>query len=518
MFQVFVHIAQMSWRRIILITGTLFGLAFLIVLTNSNLTTQRFDALTDYLFLLTALVSIAIYANVIEPEDMALFEVSATQPRTLWRQVVPTLFFDFLMLGGLFFVTVLLGHWVFGERDGTKLGGTFVNLCVISLVFGAFSLFGTIAGRMTKMGYLMGLMAFLFSMIIKLPEAITAAAIHSIQPIHRDPSIWWGSRLFWASIGMAIMSSGLTMLNRTEYLLLGAINQKRPLNKRHAQRSRPSLAHGIPLPKLGSPLIVHAVVESYLIGRKGALPILLVTLAVVWSSLILLDSIQGIITLETAYSLVGEGITFLVIALWLAQPFILTDTIPADRRRGFDQVILSVLSPEMYLAGKVIGVAGAAILLVVVLSIVFLIGALLISLMVDSSQLGNILVLYGATISLGAVPSIIYISAFSVMNGALWWDHRYLGIVTGLIFSLFGLGITLVSPSANLIFPSGLMAFETIREWFFDAAHIHILSLDDSTLAAPFNRLLISLGLTLAQLYLFWEVAKRLFAWKAGRA
>lgn len=314
------------------------------------------------------------------------------------------------------------------------------------------------------------------------------------------------------------MSSGLTMLNRTEYLLLGDINQKRLQNQSRISRKGSSLEQGIPLHKLRSPLIVHATTEAYLTGRKGALPILLVTLAVVWSSLILLDSIQGMITLETAYSLVGEGISFLVITLWLVQPFILMDTIPADRRRGFDQTILSVLSPEMYLAGKVIGVAGAAILLVLVLSIIFLIGALLIGLMVDSSQLGNILVMFGGTIFLGAVPSILYISAFSVINGALWWDHRYLGMITGMIFSLFGLGITLVSPSANLIFPSGLMAFETIREWFFDAAHIRILRLDNSTLATSFNWLLISLGLTLAQLYLFWGVAKRLFAWKVGRA
>jgi len=386
-----------------------------------------------------------------------------------------------------------------------------IGLLVIfsnAVLFGGLAFLGTVAGCDSRTGQTFGLIIFLITLFLRFPNSLNPYRITEAMAF---PTIWFSARLAYSLMGIGCLAVSINWLQDTDRLITGnrvystwvTIDQSKRRKKRLKAFSflkKPVLT----LPNSLSGIIAY---EALLLIIQGAIPVFIIIICLVFGIILpLLDFTRGFDFTALIDTVVNSFPRALIYFLFPLLPPLLTHNIPRDRHSNLDQSILATIPHRKYLTGKVLGACVAVILMIMVGNIPVLlflgITAFTSSTTIIASYLGSMI--------FGLLPAMIYISVLSVLGSAVLNRPYLLG---GLLFiGNIGLLIfTSQSVIANIIFPTGLMAIETIGELFRHPHGINYSSSLANATIVPVSFLLFPLLSLAAQTALALNIVSKYF-------
>lgn len=437
-----------------------------------------FPVLAGYLVIMSALLAAVLGATACRPEDTPTLESWAALPQPFWRMAAATVALHWATTLLIAALVSLAAAVVLGPVDAGLLWLTLAAVAAGSLFFAGLALFGTVLGRSSQFGLLLGLLVFAAPLAASFSEWLSPAIHPYVVAVGPEAlAAWWTARLAYAALGVAACVGGLCWLQNTDRLLAGGRSgAPRSLSGSSSGGRRKGLRAVVAraAPRPASRLTGLLVYETALAVLGGIAPILVLTACIALGSITVgPDLLSG-----DRSSLAGQLASFpsaSIYVLVLLLPFVLSDSVPADRRARLDQLLLAAISPQLYLWGKVLGTCAAVVLLA-------LLGNLLLLLPAAALLPPAVLLMYGGLLLVGLVPMLVYVSAASVLLGALSGPRRPLFVSAAIAVGFFSLILaTRSTVLGNVLFPSGIMATDTISNqvwewlaaWLFQHEHVH---------------------------------------------
>jgi hypothetical protein len=421
--------------------------------------------------LATGFLCVLITASILQPEDTSSLEMMASLSKPFWQTTLATVALCWLMTWLVSGLATIASVILIGKLDLGLLMTVVVGFAAVIFFFGGITLLNVIAGRDSRIGIMVGLLAvawlFAFPGIISRVATIPSLPIFSVAEGATNPVPWITFRLVYTLAGISCCIAGTRRVDDTDYLLVGAARRstrftsttQKPLKqwRIHWQRWLGVLSK--PLSRSVSRNVGLVFYEGMISVIKGPL---LITMAVLWFIFGCIVFIGGLRS-GGFWPAVEGGATGLLFTLRLflavILPFILVATVSAERRTHVDQLMLSLISPHAYLGGKLLGICGGVF-------ISFLLCSLPASLfMIIPALMGEPIYLIGylGNLFLGIFPFLAYIITISVLTGMLARSSHPLfwgGLAAVGIFAVFL--TTAKGKIGNIIFPSGQMVADTI--------------------------------------------------------
>lgn len=491
----------------------LFGGSALLAITDPNV--GDFQTPVKYLAISTAFLSSVLIASTFKPEDVSVLEVHATLPRPFWQTIVESIIVNWLTILFIAILAMLLIAIVIGGAEPMLLILGVAGVAANGLLFGGLALCGTVLGRNSRVGQLLGLLVFFLSLFVPFPNFILAMHPYRIADGLEVPLVWWSSRLGYAALGVLTCVISLRWMRDTDRLLVGSrprstrpLPSQRRFNRWEVKRETILPALGAMLPPPLSRVAGLVVYEALLTTLKGVTPILVLMMCIVFSVMLLLSDVIYFDFKNLAFGQASGFPRTLIYFLLPALPFILADTIPADRRAGLDRLMLTTLSPRAYLGGKLLGTCSAVL-------VAFLVGNVPpVLLLIIIALLGSpvYFLAYLGILLTGLLPALAYISAMSVLGGTLARSCRPMclgGImVVGVIVLVVVAHNSIIS---NVLFPTGVMAIETFSAWLRQHEGIIYSFTTPVRVIVPFPHLLLPPLSAVLQVGLAWLLVSKIF-------
>ena len=485
----------------------------LMLLVGSDPGSGGFPTLAGYAAIAVSFLASILIPAVLKPEDRPALELQTPVLEPLSRQIfyLALIQIGTVLLAGL--ITLGLAFILLPASNSLQFLLAVSNLSALTILFGFGGLLATVYGRDSRLGQLTGLILFSLLLVVNIPALPDAFYPYSIRPAESAPLTWVLVRIVYLGLGLLAGRFALSQMNDTDRLFVGppAIarqNRDRPASPLHRLTSLNKALAG-PLPPLPARYLSIVAYETILSLLRGPLPALILVMAAVFLYLLpLFEFFQsvdpGALLVELASGLPRSLVYFCLPVL----PFLLADTLPSDRRERVDDLILSNLSPRAYLSFKVTGACIAAAGLALVTFLPWLIFLGLVALVGTPGPF----LAFAGILFLGFLPALVYISAMSILVGALAGFRRPL-VIGGLlvVVSIVLLVVTGNSPLGNILYPSGMMAIETLGTWLRGEAGIQYDSVLNVRPVVPFPILLLPPLSALAQVFAVWRIVSYRF-------
>lgn len=488
----------------------LFGGSALLALTDAN--AGGLGGFVKYLAISSAFLSSVLIASAFKPEDVSAVEVYNTVPYPFWRIITMHVIINWLAISMTAVLVTLITVAVTGDVHHLVflLLGV-VNVASNSLLFGGLALWGTVLGRDSRKGQLLGLFVFVLSLVVPLPEFINPAVYpYRIVDGLNFPIIWWASRFGYIVLGVLVCVSSLYLARDTDRLIVGKqprSTQLVPVHKFSVWKKW----KGFILPSgallvLPSKFLGLVTYEALLTITDGVIPILVFVMCVVSTLLPLFDAVHS--GFEGLLLAQAESPNFLIYFLFPLLPAFLVNRIPHDRQDLLDQLLLTTISPREYLIGKAVGACVATLG-------AFLLGNVLPLLLLTIAALfgsSHVLLCYFGILTLGVVPALVYITVISVLVGGLVRSQRPALVGGMMVVGYFVLLIaTHNSVVGNILFPTGIMASQTLSAWLNQQMGIIYSSVEPIRTVVPPFYLFFPVLSGILQIGLVWFIVRRIF-------
>lgn len=519
MWRIVKYVAQISGYSPAAISFLLFGGAALVALSDTE--AGGFIGFVKYLAISSTFLSSVLIASALKPEDVSAVEVYNTVPYPFWRIITKHVIINWsaILLTAIWVTLIALA--VTGDTHHLALLFLGVaNVASNSLLFGGLALLGTVLGRDSRIGQLLGLLVFVLSLVVPLSELINPA-VHPYRVVDglNFPVMWWISRFGYAVLGILVCALSLYLAKDTDRLIVGKqprstqlppFREKTGVWEKWKDFILPSGALLIP-PSRFLGLVIY---EALLTIVGGVIPILvLVTCATFIYVLSLFDAIRS--GLEWLFLSQVESLEALIYFLFPFLPVVLVDRIPQDRRVLLDQLLLTAISPREYLIGKAVGACVATLG-------TFLLGNAPVLLFLTIAALfgsSHFLLSYLGILAFGVMPALVYISAISVLVGGLARSRRPV-FLAGLFFA--GYIVLLIathnSVIGNMLFPTGIMAGETLAAWLRQQMSITYSSIEPIRTVVPPFYLFFPILSGILQTGIVWLIVGRIFEQEITKA
>lgn len=515
MWRMVKYVARISGYGSAAISFFLFGGVALIALSDTN--AGGFIGFVKYLAILSAFLSSVLIASALKPEDISAVEMYNTVPYPFWRIVTKHVIINWSAVLLTAILIALIALAVTGDTHHLVLLFLgVVNVASNSLLFGGLALLGTVLGRDSRMGQLLGLLVFVLSLVVPLPEFINPV-VHPYRVVDglSFPVMWWISRFGYAILGILAFTLSLYLAKDTDRLIVGKhprSTQLPPFRKKTGAWEKDFILPSGVLLTPPSRFLGLVIYEALLTIIGGVIPILvLVTCATFIYVLPLFDAIHS--GLEWLFLSQVESLKALVYFLFPFLPVFLVDRIPHDRRVLLDQLLFAAISPREYLMGKAVGACVATLG-------AFLLGnapALLFLTVAALFGSSHFLLSYLGILAFGVVPALVYIGAISVLVGGLVRSRPpiFLG---GLLF--VGYIVLLVATQnsivGNILFPTGIMAAETFSVWLHQRTSI--IYANEAWMAVPLFCLCLPIVSGILQIGFVWLIVGEVFDQEVTKA
>ncbi len=510
MWRIVKYTIQIGGYGSVAVSFLLFGGSALLALTDAN--AGGLGGFVKYLAISSAFLSSVLIASAFRPEDVSAVEVYNTVPYPFWRIITKHVIINWSAISLTAVLVTLIMVVVTGDVHHLVLLLLGVaNIVSNSLLFGGLALWGTVLGRDSRKGQLLGLVVFVLSLVVPLPEFINPA-VHPYRVVDglNFPIIWWASRFGYIVLGVLVCVSSLYLARDTDRLIVGKqprSTQLVPVHKFSVWKKwkgfiLPSGALLVPPSKfLG--LVTY---EALLTITDGVIPILVLVMCVVSTYVLPLFDVvhsgfEGLLAQ-------AESPNFLIYFLFPLLPALLVNRIPHDRQDLLDQLLLTTISPREYLIGKAVGACVATLG-------AFLLGNVLLLLLLTIAALfgsSYILLCYLGILTLGVVPALVYINVISVLVGGLV-RSRHPTLVGGVM--VVGYFVLLIathnSVVGNILFPTGVMASQTLSAWLSQQMGIIYSSVKPIRTVVPPFYLFFPVLSGILQIGLVWFVVRRIF-------
>lgn len=511
MWRTIKYVVQISGYGAAVISLLFFGGSALLAIADTN--AGGFIGFVKYLAISSAFLSSVLVASALKPEDLSAIEMYNTLPHPFWRIIARHIIVNLLAILLSVILVTLITLAIMGDIHYSALPFLGIaNVVSNSLLFGGFSLLGTVLGRDSRIGQLLGLLMFALSLVVPFPEFISPAVYpYRVMDGLSFSIAWWSSRLGYAILGTLVCALSLYLAQDTDRLMVGKHSQSTSVSsdgKFSIWRKRetiisPSKTLRIP-PSRFLGLVAY---EALLAAIGGVIPILVLGMCAMFTCVLpLFDAIHGGIH-ELLSSQVNSPVA-LIYFLFPLLPVILVDSIPHDRRALLDQLILTTISPRAYLGGKALG-ACVTILGAFLLGNVPVLFLLTIAALIGSF---HFLLCYLSILLLGVLPALVYFSVMSVLVGTLARSQRPVflgGLMT--IGSIVLLIATHNSIVGNMLFPTGLMATDTLLAWMRQQTGIIYSSINPAQTVVPLFYLVFPPLSAILQIGLVWFLVGRAF-------
>ncbi len=489
----------------------LFGGAALLALTDAN--AGGLGGFVKYLAISSAFLSSVLIASACRPEDVSAVEMYNTVPYPFWQIITKHVIINWLAISLTAVFVTLITVAVTGDvyHLVLLLLGV-VNVASNSLLFGGLALWGTVFGRDSRKGQLLGLFVFVLSLLVSLPEFINPA-VHPYRVVDglNFPIIWWASRFGYIVLGVLVCVHSLYLARDTDRLIVGKQPQSTQLVPVHKfgvwKKWKDFISPSGALLAPPSKFLGLVTYEALLTITDGVIPILVLVMCVMSTCILPLFDVvhsgfEGLLLSQ------AESPTFSIYFLFPLLPAFLVNRIPHDRQDLLDQLLLTTISPREYLIGKAVGACVAT-------SGAFLLGNLLPLLLLTIAALfgsSHIMLCYLGILTLGVVPALVYISVISVLVGGLV-RSRHPTLVGGVI--AVGYIVLLIathnSVVGNILFPTGAMASETLLAWLRQQMSIIYSSVEPIRTVVPPFYLFFPILSGILQIGLVWFIVGRIF-------
>jgi len=447
-------------------TGSLFlfGGASLLALLDAN--AGGFGGFVKYLAISSALLSSVFIPSACKLEDLTTIELYNTMPYpfgwiVLQHVVVNSL--TIILIAVVITIATLAARSIDQFPVLASLG--IVNVVSLTLLFGGLSLWGTVLGRDSRAGQLLGLLIFIVLLAIPLPHFVPSAIyFYKVEDGLNSPGIWWMARVCYGVLGFVAYVSSLRLVRDVDRLMTGERSRlNRPLLARERfdiwkrWEIRTSLSGTLPVPQ--SRLLGLVAYEALLAMLDGVIPVLVIGMGAIFIWVLPLFEISHWGLKGVLFSTVGAygSLTYFLQPLL---PIVLAGRIPHDRRAVIDQLLLAAVSPRKYLIGKA---AGAC---VAVLGAFLLVNVPTLLIVVTAALLGSphYLLCYLGVVGLGILPALIYVTALSVLVGGLAGARRplFLGVMATVGYIVL-IVVTQNSVPGNILFPTGLIVTKAFK-------------------------------------------------------
>jgi hypothetical protein len=475
----------------------------LILLVASDAGSGGFPTLAGYAAIAASFLASILVPAALKPEERPALELQTSVLEPFSRQIahLALIYTGTVLLAGL--ATLSLAFILLPGSSPLQVLLAAANLIALTVLFGCGGLLATVYGRDSRLGQLAGLILFSLLLVVNIPALPDAFYPYSIRPAVSTPLFWAFARLVFLSLGLIAGRVALHQMADTDRLFVGSSDAVR-----QSQDRQPPTAHLLvslnkflarPLPPLPTRYLSVVTYEAILSLLRGPLPALILVMAAVFLYFLpLVEFFQspepGILLVELTSGLPRSLVYFCLPIL----PFILADTFPSDRRERVDNLMLTTLSPSAYFACKVAGacIAAAGLALVTLLPWLLFLG--LVALIGSPEPF----LAFAGILFLGFLPALVYISAMSVLIGALAGYRRPL-VVGGLlvVVAIVLLVVTGNSLLGNILYPSGLMAIETLGAWLRGETGIQYDSVLNIRTIVPFPVLFLPPLSALAQIF-----------------
>lgn len=510
-----IHIDKLliNWRIIgfspIVLCLTLFCGLGIIVLLDTNMTLETFYV---FLGILVSFSSIILTANSFKPEKTEIVEFHLPLPRRYSDHIVNIVLIKWVFI---FVLALFVGAIITILRPKTLnpiLGWGFIfNVFSVTILFGSIGLWGTVAGKNSMVGQVVGLLCFMILIVSNVPELLFVIYPFNINRITETPFLWFFFRLFFSLAGIGIFIKSLRGVEDTNRLLTGSHHARLTSNKKGVDKSqrgywKPSWKRENAI-QLNVPRFVSLAAYDALIAVfNGTLPIYMLSI-VFFFNLVLLKDVTAITHLPPAY-ITSTGYSLLFSFFLIpGLAFIVSNFVSADRRNNLDDLVLTNLSPKEYLFLKIMGATTVTLFIFLVGSLPVLLHLIYVAFTASTSFLFAFL----AIVTLGIVPTVFYIIAMTILIGAML-PERFLLAGRGL-FVLLGfvlIGVSFVNIPINFIFPTGIMAVNTLTSWLQEIENITIeYSTPILTIISP-HLLWVPVISQLIQVILCWLLASKI--------
>jgi hypothetical protein len=466
---------------------------------------------------LSAFVSAAIF----HPEDSTSFEMQASLPRPFWRTIFEVLGVSLgvvWLIGGIstFTLMLLLNEWNIALMVTSAIG-----YAVIALFFASITLLGVISGRDSRIGLMLGLIAvaWLYAFPGILSRETKIFSLFNVLADAETYFLWGGYRIIYILFSIACLWIGIYRLRDIDALLVGTSSRGAQL-KADRDRLTPQPKWQLPFQQyLSKPLRIAASRTVGLIVYEGIITVvkgpIFIAFAVFWLLFGLSSILWTLWNSNVLFSL-GFGAIYLPFNLRLLfiifLPFTIVSIASTDQRTHVEPLMLSTISPRVYVGGKILGVGAGVIICLLICSIpvtLFMIPSAL------SAGHPIYLVGYLGNLFLGIVPFLIYVTTISVVVGLLARSGHTLlwggALAIGAFMVFFN---TLKSIIGNIAFPFGHMLADMIAYPIYLLEHTsgglfppqpeHFLLVPTFYLALPVLS-------TVVQVFLIWLVASKIY-------
>jgi hypothetical protein len=470
------------------------------------------DQLSRDFTIATALLSVLVTAYTFQPEDTAALEAQIPLPRPFQKTVTESILLSWLILWIIPELVLLICGVVFQRFDWVLLLTAGVGYATIIFFCGGITLLSVVAGRDSRMGLMVGLAVcawiLRFPNLLPIPYPLPAAGLYETGA--GNLFLWAGFRAGYSLLGGLCFWQAVGWMSDTDRLLIGGGWSRKLFAKARANKARTDERKAfhflsLPLSFPASRNVGLVAYEALISVIKGPVSIVIISLGV-FAFLAEFPSFQQLGFYGTLASANVPNLMRWLLAFML--PFVIVVTVSSDRRTHIDQLVLAIISPRMYLAGKLLGICGAVVLSTLVACLpgfVFPVFAAL-------SGKPVYLAAYLGAVILSALPLFIYVSAWGTLIGMLVPTNRPL--VLGGLYAIGSVVLflgTMENKLGNILFPGGQMAARSISYWLAQTGASNELFRSGDPIIVPLSYLLLPLVSTGLQMILFWFLSGKVY-------
>jgi hypothetical protein len=495
-----IYVTQANGLSPVVVSAFLLGCVAILLGSDPAMTTKT---IVNFLLITSAFLSVIIITYIFKPEDTPALELHAALPFPLWRSVAEKVALNWLIINIIGDLTILLLIMVKGG-DGPTFARGMVAMMANTFFVGGITLCGTTWGRNSKGGLLVGLLVFLLLFLNPFRDSLAF-----LEPfnIFGTSLKWWVGRLVYGILGIGITIISFRLTQNINYLFTGDQNKNvsmpQKLNLLGMRTSFLSLTT-VPIPlKLGG----SVAYEALLVFRDGIIPLFMFIVCFLFG---IIFSVVSFVNCGFDIPTLLDGFTtYLQTLPYFAFPVLIffgASLVSQDRENKVDEFVLTASPSRNYLAHKILGTY-LAITFAICASDVLPVTGLLMAAVGGSpmyliAHIGFLL----STLSI-----VFYWTAMSILLGALV-KHNSL-----ILRGLMSLGyvilfvITFNSVVGNVLFPSGMMAMETIGAWLRQYTGQIYSSIVPINTIVPFYYLLFPLVSAGIQVATIWAVVCKNF-------
>lgn len=486
------------------------GLVTLVILSDTVVTepTARFQVATKYLAWGTAFLSTVLMAYSFRPEDSTHVETQASLPTHLYQIVGgKILACSFMIILPTIGALVLIAN-ITHQASAVFLGHGLIIIIVNAFFFGSVTTLGTVLGRKSIVGTLIGLILVVIFSLLPLPE-IAHPFLQNIGSVPFSASLM--TLIVYIIVGAIMFITSLSVLKDIDYLLAGKEtllvlpHKNKTGNTSHRVKRVIDMSLEIALSTPGHTITKGVAYELLQWMINGWLPIMMGAVTIVFS--------LPFSRVNTLYTIAIDFPRSIIMFSLILLPPILCDSISSDKRSHRTEIILAYVSSQTYLSIKVVSVWIAVLGTVIIGSTL----SYVVLSMYALSGLPQYLVANIAIFLLAVAPFLVYISSLSILVGSLA-NQRPAFVIGGIIslIAVISYALTANNIVGNLFFPSGTMAIETVGEWLRQQVGVRVTYLEPPETIVPWYLLPVPLVVLSGQIALAWQLALHSLERKKG--